>query len=542
MLTGWSQARRSTPARRWPVYAAILILAFLYWVLSLDQLALFPPVGEDEPWLAATSFKLATEGVYGNDLFAGYYGRERHDYNHLPVYLLLQAMVFKGAGVGVFQMRFLPVACGLLLLALTFTLARQVGGDAAAVVAVLLLVGQRLALHEPQVGIPLLDIARVSRYDILVPVFGLSAFCLFNRAERQRNGGLYLLVGFLVGLASLTHLYGLFWLPSLGLVLLWRRGWQNLLQPAPYLLLTGAALPWLPWLAFVASGWEDYLGQMRFVADRFDLLDPAFYLDNLRYELQRWHLDLLAGGLRPGAWLAIAGLPLAVLLLLARGRSAPESPRFALGVATSGHLLLFAALLKVKLYNYGIALWPLAVVALAWLGVGLWARMRGWLGRGLLALLLLLLLVDGGVRLIERRTVARQVKSYAEFEARVAAYIPPGARVLGLQHYWLGLRHFPYRTWLVPLLQAHPLYYHQAMTLDQALNQVAPDVVLIDRHIDRYFDELVDPGHDQHRLLSQFEAFMEQHRALLVGQVWDSTYGLMRIYTLDGTSPPAGGP
>ena len=76
-----------------------------YLAVTLPWLSVFPPVGEDEPWIAAAPYKLATQGVFGSDLFAGYYGMERHHYANMPLYPLAQAAIFKAFGVGVVQMR-----------------------------------------------------------------------------------------------------------------------------------------------------------------------------------------------------------------------------------------------------------------------------------------------------------------------------------------------------------------------------------------------------------------------------------------------------
>ena len=54
--------------------------------------------------------------MFGSDLFAGYYGMERHQYEQMPLFPLAQAAIFRLFGTGVVQMRALPVACGLLLL------------------------------------------------------------------------------------------------------------------------------------------------------------------------------------------------------------------------------------------------------------------------------------------------------------------------------------------------------------------------------------------------------------------------------------------
>ena len=92
--------------RRLQTVALLGLVAYL--LVSLDHLTVFPPIGEDEPWLAAAPYKLATQGVFGSDLFTGYYGMERHFYEQMPVYQLAQSAIFKLFGVGVLQMRACP--------------------------------------------------------------------------------------------------------------------------------------------------------------------------------------------------------------------------------------------------------------------------------------------------------------------------------------------------------------------------------------------------------------------------------------------------
>ena len=95
---------------RWP-RAIALVGLLAYLLVSLDHLSVFPPVGEDEPWIAAAPYKLATQGVLGSDLFAGYFGMERHLYEQMPLYPLAQAAVFKLFGAGV-----LAFVIGLVML------------------------------------------------------------------------------------------------------------------------------------------------------------------------------------------------------------------------------------------------------------------------------------------------------------------------------------------------------------------------------------------------------------------------------------------
>src|ERR1700680_1986166 len=96
--------------------AVLVFVLVVYLAGSLSGLSVYPSVGEDEPWIAAAPYKLATQGVLGSDLFAGCAGMERHHYENMPVYPLLEAGVFAVLGVGVVQMRLLSVLFGFLLI------------------------------------------------------------------------------------------------------------------------------------------------------------------------------------------------------------------------------------------------------------------------------------------------------------------------------------------------------------------------------------------------------------------------------------------
>src|SRR5262245_17470328 len=163
--------------------AVFAVSAALYLALCLDHLSVFPPVSQDEPWIAAAPYHLAQNGVLGTELFNGYYGAERHHYQHMPVYPVLEAAVFKTVGAGVAEMRLLSVVFGLALLVGAFLLGRQLGGDRVGALATVLLIAWRVAAGGDETGILLLDRARINRYDIAVPVFGLFALWIFNTTQ-----------------------------------------------------------------------------------------------------------------------------------------------------------------------------------------------------------------------------------------------------------------------------------------------------------------------------------------------------------------------
>ena len=521
--------------KRWPIGVTVSAL-LVYLLVSISQLSVFPPVGEDEPWIASASYKLATDGVYGSDLFTGYYGMERHVYEHMPVYPLLQAGVFKLFGVGVLQMRLLPVVLGLALAITVWAVGRQTAGDRTGALAVVLLVVLRLADGGAATGILLLDRARISRYDIAVPVFGLLALLAFNRAERTRARVWYAVAGALAGLSSLSHLYGLFWLAVFAVVIVARRGWRAAGDAANWLTVVGFAVTWIPWAAFVVPNWSDYLGQMRTSSDRFDLFNPSFYFTNIAREFDRYRfIDVFdsSGSLhlmRPGFWTALIGIPLAVAAILWQTRRRRNDAAFALAVALIVQASLFATLLSTKSSNYVIALWPIGVLSLAWFSVWLWDRWPNARRRLALGALLVIILIEGSTRIVHARVTARQTTPYDWFEGQVAACIPEGSAVLGFQHYWLGLRQFPYRTWLLPLAYANPALYHDPIPFDRAIERVNPDVLLVDRYLTDLLETTKDPGHPYHRVHAGFEAYAARHQLEPLCVVKDRTYGTIAVY------------
>jgi 4-amino-4-deoxy-L-arabinose transferase-like glycosyltransferase len=534
----------------WRFLPPLLIMA-AYLLIALDRLQVLPPVHQDEPWIASVSYKLATEGVYGSDLFGAYHAMDRHYSLFLPTYVLLLSGVFKIFGVGLLQMRLLSVACGGCILALTWVVGRQIGGQLVGVLAMLGLACQRLAISDNQSGIPLADLARVTRYDIGVPVFGLLAFALYLRSlDRHDPARLsaaarrdYLLCGVAVGVAGLSHLYGAFWLPALLLAILARRGWLAFREAPAYLIVAGFALVWLPWLLYVAADWASYLRQTRLLAQRFDLLNPRFYLTNLLNEPTRYaRMRLLGPGqnplLRAGGWTALLGAPAAMLALLRRQPPDREGDRragarAALSIACCTHIALFALLLQPKTYSYLIAFWPLICIALAWGGVALWDWRRSLVLRGMLAALLAAIIIEGGTALYDVHRSARRLTPYDALEARLAAGIPADARVLGLHTYWLGLRDTTYSTWMLPFLAANPAYSREeTLTMSQALEQIAPDVVIIDPEMDRYLKALADPANPQHQWGVAIAGYFADHQAISVREVVDPTYGRFYIYVL----------
>jgi hypothetical protein len=502
----------------WPWLLAIAILA-VFLSTGLRHLDSVPQVYEDEPWQASTAYKLATQGVFGSDLFAGFFHTDERYYGFMPLHPFLMAATFNLLGLGLAQARLETVLLTGLTLILTFWLGTRLFHAWVGAVAVGLLVLVRWTglTYVQLTGIPLVDFARIARYDPLVPVIGLAALHAYISARSSGRLWAYALSGALAGLCGLAHVYGLFWLPALVILSIWDRARRS----ASGLIILGAVVPWLPYAAYVLSDVPDWQGQTAVYAPRVELLNAAWYLANLVDEYHRYGPGLGPPGpawlLRPGFWLLAVALPLSLIALL---RRALHGDRAARTVVVPAELfpLLFALTITLKLVNYTLIELPLFAVSIGWGAVQLW-RSSVW-SKPLLALAATAVMVEGGVALLRLEQSAAATTPYPTFIAEVRQFVPPDARVLGLHSYWIGLQDHDYRSFLVPLNFAD-----LGVPLDQALDDVDPDVVLLDARMRAYFDSPSAAGD-----AALFRAWLARRDGQLIGRVDDPTYGLMEIY------------
>jgi hypothetical protein len=199
-----------------------------------------------------------------------------------------------------------------------------------------------------------------------------------------------------------------------------------------------------------------------------------------------------------------------------------------LGVSAAVQAILFLLLLKVKTFNYMIAIWPLGALMIAWVAIRLWDE-TGRLTRALMITLAVLAMLEAGSRIGHAGALATSITPYDSYEQRIAGCIPPRSRVLGFQHYWLGLRQFPYRSWLLPLNEANPDFAADPLPFDQAIDRVQPDVLLLDRYFIDLLRETQDPASHYHHIATGFAAFAARHRLEPSCTVVDATYGDMQV-------------
>jgi hypothetical protein len=513
-------------------------LLLLFWWISLAGLARFPVLHNDEVSILAAGYKLFQQGVYGVDMYAGWHGRDAIYLEIMPLMSWLQGWGSWLWGVGVWQMRLLPVMCGLLTLALAFTLGRILGGWLAGILAMLLLLAWQWSPGGAEFfgsGVALMDLVRIGRYDILSAPLSLGIMLTWLAARRTNRSWFYLLCGILIGLAGLAQLYGLFWL---AVVMVWwlgepflekrigrHRGARSVDETAAAwryvpLLFAGSFVVMGVWLVMALAHWPEFWAQFGGHQARFDLTNPLFYVNNIRWEGQRYFLGIQQPGTlgRLGFWLVVGGLPLSLLWLGKRVWRQHDRSAFWLLVPCLLLPMLFALLVQKKQFAYLLLVLPLWSVSLAW-GLAHWGQSGRW-QRWAVAGLVVLIVIEGGIAWQQLHTTAVHRADPKPFFIRLEEMTPDG-RILGPQTYWLAYPHRSYRSFVLPVVLANPA---DVQTVASAMTAIDPDVVLINPTVLAW---LALNGQEE-----AFWHFMAERQAQLVGELPAYDGGVVQIYQL----------
>lgn len=292
------------PRRDLTVLLWLLVLTAFFIGATVPHLANYRPVSSDEVWILSVSSKLATEGVFGSDLYAGLFNADRHYFIALPGQHFLQAAMFKILGVGIAQARLVSVLAGIALLWVVGGLAWRWYGVTAALLTGILLVFWRSQLIALGGGIPLLTVARSGRYDLTTVVWMWLAVFFLYALLRQPTWLRALTVGVCAGAATLTQFFGVFVVPLVTVVWIWQRRKRTLTDSHTYWMLAGFFLITGPYVLYVVAHWEDAVGQLAYTKPgRVAFSDLSFWLDNLRREVHRYAFAWQEQG--NGKWLLL---------------------------------------------------------------------------------------------------------------------------------------------------------------------------------------------------------------------------------------------
>jgi hypothetical protein len=455
----------------------------------------------------------------------------------MPLFSIFAGASVHAFGFGLFAARLAPLAIVTLVLLLTHLVGARYLSPGHGVVATALLALAPVSSPLPHLatGIPMVDMARLVRYDAAVALFGLGALLILAPALLE---GLpprpvrFLAAGLLVGAATLCHVYGAFWLVALTAALGLTRG-RAALRGAWLPCAAGFLLALLPWILFVASGWNDFLAQSLQYSERFTLLDPRFYVSNVRDEIARYGLVIEAARRHPTPWLFAASFAIGAGALLRRAyflRGRDAAAEVALLTVPAVIAVLLAVLIQPKTVFYLTTLWPLFAL-LASCGLVAAGRSR----RGAIRMLLLAACLVGageGVSSLRRFTVAaRSMTPYADFTERLSRLIPKNGRVMGMKQYWLGLARDCPDYVAVPLPWTLPRFAVRPVPFAAAADALAPRIFLFDEILRDFQRASARPGAEFHGLAAAMQDWLEA-RGERLGVVEDPTYGRVEVYAI----------
>ncbi|HXH20540.1 MAG TPA: hypothetical protein VNN10_00830 [Dehalococcoidia bacterium] len=553
-LSASSRLRALAAGRTVLLEAAALAAAVAVFLASVvPNLANHPTLTDDEAWVMSASYKLAREGIFGSDMFRGFYNAERHYFFNMPAHHFAVAASFKLFGAGVVQARLVGVGYGLATLLLTYLLARRLYGVAVALLTLGLLLFLRLNMGF-DTGLPLQELAASIRYDLAPVPFMLGAFLLLlGGPSLARAAG----AGALLGLATLLQFYGAFALPVavsfLALQSLPQRDRRKLVA----VLAGTAAIVCLPYGVYAAAHLDDFRGQAGTVDRRDDLTDPGFYVESLLDEPNRFLrplgfkevpkgedprtteprlLDVREMAVRrPSAKLAVlAGLPLALAFSGWRAFRQRSRPDLLLFLALAGLCAQYALFEAAKLYIYWIAVVPLLCTGIA--GAAVWL-MRAPKGSGVrfalagaTALCLLGFFAEGAAARLSGFRAAGRETEYSRLAATIHETVPAGARVVGSTSLWWGLRHTDYRSYFMFFYLTSPNAGPYRTTIDRFLEEVGVEYLVLTRLGQEELDKHLTP-----RDRADLESYRASHGRLLrrIEGAEARSYGYVEIWRFE---------
>lgn len=493
----------------------------IFLVSVMPNLANHPAVTDDEIWVLSASYKLAQHGVFGSDMFTGFYHVDQHYFFNMPLHHFVIAAFIKVLGAGVAQARFVSVVYGIATMFLTYAIARRVSGVPVAILSLALLLFLRLNIGF-DTGLPLQELASNMRYDLApVPFMLGGVLLLLNRVSLVRC----LLAGVLFGIAFLLQFYGVFIIaPVIAYLWLEQRPPRERTKLIAA-MLAAAALVVLPYATFALANYDDFKGQAGTIDHRADFTDPGFYLRNIKNEPDRFLRPLAIKEIprgedprttkpqllslqetltrRPSAKLAVlVGLP-AALVFMAYWAVRDRNRGYQMLVLCLGGIAAqFALLDSTKFLYYWVPVIPFLSIGIAALSWHLLARTREGnlqlLLAGVTAAMLLLVAAEGSVARISGMRAANESTPYASIGAALHETIPPGSRVVGSTSMWWNLRDTDYRSYFLFFYLTRDDAGPYKTTISGFLDDFDPQyVVLTGLAWGELEDHLIKPHYDE---------------------------------------------
>jgi 4-amino-4-deoxy-L-arabinose transferase-like glycosyltransferase len=483
---------------------AVTLTAVLFLVSVLPNLPNHPTLTDDEGWVLSASYKLAREGVFGSDMFAGFYNADRYYLFNMPGHHFAVAGAFKLIGYGVLEARLVGVFYGLATIILVYLFARRIFGIPTAMVSLALLLFVRFNMGF-DTGLPLQELAANLRYDLAPVPFLLVGLLLLLQPPSLTRAAV---AGALFGIAILLQFYAAFMVPvALAFFAFEAVPRQQKLRVAGS-LVAACALVGLPYGVYVLAHLEDFRGQAGTVESRADFTSPGFYVNSLLNEPNRFIRPLAfkevprgadheltdprvlslreTATRRPSARLAVlVGLPASIAFLAWRVRNGAGRGELLLLLVLVGLPLQYALFESLKLYIYWVAVVPFLCIGMAAVAVRALQAPRAspahFAAAVVVAGSLFVFFAEGSVARLSGFRAAQNESDYMALSAAIQRHVPDGARVVGSTSLWWGMRDYDYRSYFLFFYLTNPDAGPYRTTISGFLNEFQPEYIVLTR-------------------------------------------------------------
>lgn len=424
-----------------------------------------------------------------------------------------------------FVLRFLPgpslaalrgfsLIMGILLLGVSYILARSLCGKNVAYISVLLLASSRAFYHS----------AHQVRYDILAALLAYSSLTLVVLDTRKRFW-VGLAAGMVTGLAVETHLNALIFPPVIGIVYLISSGRSFYKNPSVWGYALGGCVGLIYYLGLHYFPDPQTAVSINALAFGSSKQPPLFSFDGgkiLFGFLDGFKLLLVASG----SMVFLAPLAIRPLLNL-RSREGY--------ILLGGNAVLFVTsglIMPSKMGHYSIYLAPAFLILVAYyLKIFFTLPWRGRVQDFAMRVLVWGMTL-GGVALGISAILPDQYADYQIIQADINSSIRPDDTVMGVQTYWLGMPEVKYRSWEL-LFQYQAL--HPGATLEEAVDHFGTTIFVIDPELRELIADNVapdSPWFGYHLSKQDFDRFIKKRGDLVFYHEYVSR-GLYEVYRIE---------
>lgn len=257
----------------------LVLLLAVYIFLQSNFFLLEPPIWLDEAYLADVAYNILSEGRVGTDVWVDtIVGIKNSFYWYPPVFINTLALWFKIFGFSILNQRLLSLSLSLIFLVILYFFFQNFLKDLESEKRKLISLGLILFLIFDNT---FLKIAKMGRTEMMVVTLGFLSLFIYQIAQNTQFKKMFILVGLLLGLTTMTHLLGLFFFITV-LISITLNQKKIFVDKVFYQFLVAFFIPILIWLISIFPNYSILKLQLSSQSE-FRSLVPSYIESVFRY-------------------------------------------------------------------------------------------------------------------------------------------------------------------------------------------------------------------------------------------------------------------